>query len=169
MRIIICTIVATLVLVSGPIARGQAKARTLVAVWAHADDEGPVAPILARYAREGVQVHMIIATVGAQGAANTSVPRGPEIAKLRAEEARCSARGTVPDRLRRHNDRSQHLVPVIGRIADTEVDPRAVRQNGACVRVCAESPLAVILPHAGIANAAERQVVNDRLNGAVVD
>src|SRR5262245_6541617 len=89
MRLIICTIVATLVLVSGPIARGQAKARTLVAVWAHADDEGPVAPSLARYAREGVQVHMIIATDGAQGAANTSVPRGPEIANLRVEEARC--------------------------------------------------------------------------------
>jgi len=70
---------------------GQAPSRTLVAVWAHADDEAPVAPILARYAREGVQVHMIIATDGAQGAANTSVPRGPEIAKLRAEEARCSA------------------------------------------------------------------------------
>jgi LmbE family N-acetylglucosaminyl deacetylase len=35
---------------------------------------------------------MIIATDGAQGAANTSAPRGPEIAKLRAEEARCSAR-----------------------------------------------------------------------------
>jgi LmbE family N-acetylglucosaminyl deacetylase len=34
---------------------------------------------------------MIIATDGAQGAANTSVPRGPEIAKLRVEEARCSA------------------------------------------------------------------------------
>ena len=91
MRFIVCTVIAALVLVSGPIARGQGKARTLVAVWAHADDEGPVAPILARYAREGVQVHMIIATDGAQGAANTSVPRGPEIAKLRVEEARCSA------------------------------------------------------------------------------
>ena len=41
MRTIACTVVATLVLVSGPIARGQGKARTLVAVWAHADDEGP--------------------------------------------------------------------------------------------------------------------------------
>jgi LmbE family N-acetylglucosaminyl deacetylase len=88
---VVCTVIAALVLVSGAIARGQGKARTLVAVWAHSDDEGPVAPILARYAREGVQVHMIIATDGAQGAANTSVPRGPEIAKLRAEEARCSA------------------------------------------------------------------------------
>jgi LmbE family N-acetylglucosaminyl deacetylase len=77
--------------VPGEIAVGQQPVRILVAVWAHADDEGPVAPILARYAREGVQVHMIIATDGAQGAANTSVPRGPEIAKLRVEEARCSA------------------------------------------------------------------------------
>ena len=91
MRVAVCTVIAALVLVSGPIARGQGKPRTVVAVWAHADDEGPVAPILARYAREGVQVHMIVATDGAQGAANTSVPRGPEIAKLRVEEARCSA------------------------------------------------------------------------------
>ena len=91
MRVIVCMLSAALVLVSGPIAHGQGMARTLVAVWAHADDEAPVAPILARYAREGVQVHMIIATDGAQGAANTSVPRGPEIAKLRVDEARCSA------------------------------------------------------------------------------
>jgi LmbE family N-acetylglucosaminyl deacetylase len=92
MRFMVCTAIAGLVLVTEPGARAQGKTQTLVAVWAHADDEGPVAPILARYAREGVQVHMIIATDGAQGAANTSVPRGPEIVKLRAEEARCSAK-----------------------------------------------------------------------------
>ena len=91
MRFTVWTVITALVLVSGPIARGQGKARTLVAVWAPADDEGPVAPILARYAREGIQVHLIIATDGAQGAANTSVPRGPEIAKLRVDDARCSA------------------------------------------------------------------------------
>ena len=72
--------------------------RTLVAVWAHADDEASVGPILARYAREGVRVYLILATDGAQGAANTAVPRGPAIAKLREEEARCSAQalGTQP-------------------------------------------------------------------------
>lgn len=91
MRVITCTAIATLMLVSETITFGQGTARTLVAIWAHADDEGPVGPVLARYAREGVQVHMIIATDGAQGAANTSVPRGPAIAKLRVEEARCSA------------------------------------------------------------------------------
>ena len=72
---------------------GQSNAQTLVAVWAHADDEGSVAPILARYAREGVKVHTIIATDGAQGAANTSVPRGSELAKLRVEEAQCASEG----------------------------------------------------------------------------
>lgn len=98
MRLIVCASITAFVLVFGPIVHGQERVRTLVAVWAHSDDEGPVAPILARYAREGVQVHTIIVTDGAQGAANTSVPRGPEIARLRVEEARCSAQalGTHP-------------------------------------------------------------------------
>ena len=39
-----------------PVTFGQ-DSRTLVAVWAHADDEAPVGPILARYAREDVRVH----------------------------------------------------------------------------------------------------------------
>jgi hypothetical protein len=58
MRVSLCAVVAAVILVSGQIAISQGSARTLVAVWAHADDEGPVAPILARYAREGVQVHI---------------------------------------------------------------------------------------------------------------
>ena len=91
MRVMTCSAVAALILVSTPITFGQGTAKTLVAVWAHSDDEGPVGPVLARYAREGVQVHMIIATDGAQGAANTRLPRGPAIAKAREEEARCSA------------------------------------------------------------------------------
>src|SRR4051812_1042853 len=91
MRVITFIMTAAVILVSAPVPRGQGTPRTLVAVWAHADDEAPVGPVLARYAREGVQVHMIIATDGAQGSANTPVARGPEIARLRVEEARCSA------------------------------------------------------------------------------
>jgi LmbE family N-acetylglucosaminyl deacetylase len=34
---------------------------------------------------------MIIVTDGAQGGADTSIPRGPELARVRTEEARCSA------------------------------------------------------------------------------
>ena len=73
MRATITAATVAFFLLLAPTTPAQAP-RTLVAVWAHADDEGPVAPILARYAREGVQVYMIIATDGAQGAANTSVP-----------------------------------------------------------------------------------------------
>lgn len=82
---------AALVSLAISTAHGQEPARGLVSIWAHPDDESSAAPVLARYAREGVQVYIITATDGSQGAANTSVPRGPGIAKLREEEARCSA------------------------------------------------------------------------------
>jgi LmbE family N-acetylglucosaminyl deacetylase len=72
-------------------APAQRTSRTVVAVLAHGDDEVPVGPILARYAREGVQVYLVIATDGAQGGANTSIPRGAELARVRADEARCAA------------------------------------------------------------------------------
>jgi LmbE family N-acetylglucosaminyl deacetylase len=65
--------------------------KTLVAVFAHGDDEGTAAPILARYAREGVRVYLVIATDGAQGGAHTSIPRGRQLAGVRSEEARCAA------------------------------------------------------------------------------
>ncbi len=55
---------------------GQDAPKTLVTVWAHADDETPVGPILARYAREGAHVYTIIATDGSQGGANTSISIG---------------------------------------------------------------------------------------------
>jgi LmbE family N-acetylglucosaminyl deacetylase len=70
--------------------------RTLVAVLAHADDEGPAAPMLARYAREGAQVNLLIATDGGQGTGfalargETAPPQG-ELARARTEEARCAA------------------------------------------------------------------------------
>jgi LmbE family N-acetylglucosaminyl deacetylase len=75
------------------------KPRTLVAVLAHADDEGPIAPILSRYAREGVRVHMIIASDGAAGSGSAgaylnrpdSVPTGDALTRIRGEEARCAA------------------------------------------------------------------------------
>jgi LmbE family N-acetylglucosaminyl deacetylase len=70
---------------------GQPAAKTLVAVWAHADDEAAAGPVLARYARDGAQVYTIIVTDGAQGGAHTSLPRGPELARARADEARCAS------------------------------------------------------------------------------
>jgi LmbE family N-acetylglucosaminyl deacetylase len=86
-------IFCTAVLLAASIGAGpqQGPAKTLVAVFAHPDDESAAGPVLARYAREGAQVHLIIATDGAAGGQQTTVPAGPELARVRAEEARCSA------------------------------------------------------------------------------
>ncbi len=78
-------------------ASGQGATKTLVAVLAHADDETPVGPVLARYAREGVRVYMIVASDGAQGTGGGRQSRpdsaggGEELAARRAEEARQAA------------------------------------------------------------------------------
>jgi LmbE family N-acetylglucosaminyl deacetylase len=94
-RLVVCAaysaVVATAAIAAVPPASSQAVARTLVAVWAHGDDEAAAGPVLARYARDGAQVYTIIVTDGAQGGAHTSIPRGPELARARAEEARCAS------------------------------------------------------------------------------
>jgi LmbE family N-acetylglucosaminyl deacetylase len=68
----------------------QGTPKTLVAVFAHADDEGSASPILSRYAREGARVYLMIVTDGAQGGTNTTIARGPELANARSLEARCA-------------------------------------------------------------------------------
>lgn len=72
--------------------------RTLVAVLAHPDDEGPITPLVARYAREGVRVYWIIVSDGMQGSGAGSsnarpadAPQGEELARTRVDEARCAA------------------------------------------------------------------------------
>jgi LmbE family N-acetylglucosaminyl deacetylase len=70
--------------------------RTLVAVLAHADDEDPAAPVLARYAREGVQVYLLIATDGGKGtgfaaARGQTAPDEQDLVRQRSEEAHCAA------------------------------------------------------------------------------
>jgi len=67
--------------------------RTLVAVVAHPDDETLVSPVLARYAREGARVYVVVATDGRKGTSrHAGIPAGDSLAKVRAGEARCSAR-----------------------------------------------------------------------------
>lgn len=69
-----------------------APTRTLLAVFAHPDDEAVVGPLLARYAREGARVHLAIATDGRHGVRDfAGIPAGDPLVKVRAEEARCAA------------------------------------------------------------------------------
>jgi LmbE family N-acetylglucosaminyl deacetylase len=67
------------------------RPKALLAVFAHPDDEIIVAPLLAAYAKRGVRVHLVIVTDGEKGvAAHAGIPAGERLAKVRAEEARCS-------------------------------------------------------------------------------
>ena len=95
-----CVLPVSLVVVMTVPATPAAQSRplTLVALLAHADDETAASPVLARYAREGVQVQLIVATDGSAGSGSQaylqrseSGPVGDALVKARAEEARCAA------------------------------------------------------------------------------
>ena len=67
--------------------------RVLLAVFAHPDDESVVAPVLARYAREGADVYLVYATDGEHGVRpHFGMERGRELGKHRRGEAECGAR-----------------------------------------------------------------------------
>jgi LmbE family N-acetylglucosaminyl deacetylase len=83
--------IAGLVGALSPPVLAEESPRTLLAVFAHADDEQVIMPLLSRYAREGVDVHLAIATDGQKGVReHAGIPAGEELATARAEEARCS-------------------------------------------------------------------------------
>lgn len=66
--------------------------RTLLAIFAHPDDEATVSPVLAKYAAEGVTVYLAIATDGRYGITDhAKIPAGDSLAVVRAEEAKCAA------------------------------------------------------------------------------
>ena len=74
-----------------PAASGQSK-RPLLAVFAHPDDERVIGPLLSRLAREGREVHLVIATDGSKGVTDhAGIPAGEALASARAKEANCAA------------------------------------------------------------------------------
>ncbi len=69
----------------------SAAGKTILAVFAHADDEYTVAPILAKYAQEGAKVQVVTATDGRYGTGQTDLEPGDELIALRKEELNCAA------------------------------------------------------------------------------
>jgi LmbE family N-acetylglucosaminyl deacetylase len=64
----------------------------VLAVFAHPDDEASVAPVLAKYAREGVQVYLAVATDGRLGVSpHAGFAAGDELAAARTKEIQCAA------------------------------------------------------------------------------
>lgn len=64
---------------------------TILAVFAHPDDETTVGAALTKYAAEGHDVRLVTLTSGQAGNANTVIPKGPELGRAREAETRCSA------------------------------------------------------------------------------
>ncbi|QUL37052.1 PIG-L family deacetylase [Erythrobacter sp. JK5] len=64
----------------------------LLVILAHPDDEVIIAPALARIARTGREVRIAFATSGDAGPGESGLEPGTALARLREEEARCSAR-----------------------------------------------------------------------------
>jgi len=67
--------------------------KVIMAIFAHPDDEAVtnVSSLLARYAREGHKVYLVIATKGELGTnLHAGVPAGDSLANVRAREASCA-------------------------------------------------------------------------------
>ncbi|MEZ4969615.1 MAG: PIG-L family deacetylase [Flavobacteriaceae bacterium] len=69
----------------------SAKGKTIMAVFAHPDDEIYVGPIMAKYAREGAKVQLVTVTDGRYGTGQTNLKPGDELTALRNEELNCAA------------------------------------------------------------------------------
>jgi len=74
------------------------KGKTIMAVFAHSDDESSVSPVLAKYARQGAKVYLVLATDGSKGVEpHANIPAGEPLAKARAGEALCSTKALAID------------------------------------------------------------------------
>ena len=92
MRPLLTAFAASALAAVTPLAGLAQSARPVVAIFAHADDERVIAPLLAKLAREGRETHLVIATDGAKGIRDfAKIPAGAELAAARAKEAQCAA------------------------------------------------------------------------------
>lgn len=111
-----------------------APKHTVLAVFAHPDDESVVGPLLAKCADEGHNVHLAIITSGQMGNANTDIPKGDQLGAAREQEARCSCKalGIHPPLLLRFMDGgicSHEAIPkIVERVREVfdEVEPDVV-------------------------------------------
>ena len=84
--------IALLFLPNTTIAQDSNKGKTLLAVFAHPDDEITLGTILNKYSEEGVKVYLVVATDGRFGTNyRTKHVAGDDLAALRREEMQCSA------------------------------------------------------------------------------
>ncbi len=100
------------------------KKLSLMAVFAHPDDEGQIAGLMAKYASKGTEVSLVSATRGELGSVNDpSLLGGKTIAELREKELQCvcTVLGVRNLRFLNYQEGSFHRADseeVIGRISE---------------------------------------------------
>lgn len=78
-------------MVSSDITKTSLKEKTIMAVFAHPDDELYIAPLMSKYAREGAIVQLVTVTDGRYGTGQTNLSPGDELTALRNIELNCAA------------------------------------------------------------------------------
>ena len=68
----------------------QSNKKTIIAIFPHPDDENLIGAVLAKYARLGHNVYVIIATDGKYGTRVTSIPEGDSLGTIRQKETTCA-------------------------------------------------------------------------------
>ncbi|WP_117885204.1 PIG-L family deacetylase [Aureibaculum luteum] len=67
--------------------------KTIMAIFAHSDDESTISPILSKYAKAGVNIYLVLATDGSNGVSpHANIPAGDSLAKVRSQEALCTTK-----------------------------------------------------------------------------
>lgn len=96
-----------------------AEKGSILAVFAHPDDETAVGPALAKYARAGHDVYLVSITSGQKGVTPSTTLVGEELGRAREEELRCSAKklGIHPPFLWQFQDQGISVPPVMEQIA----------------------------------------------------
>jgi LmbE family N-acetylglucosaminyl deacetylase len=90
MRISLLLATGCMILALG--ATGQEKSKTILGIFPHPDDENMIGHVLAKYARIGYKVYIIIATDGKDGTRVTKIPAGDSLGKLRQLESICACK-----------------------------------------------------------------------------
>lgn len=86
MRIILLSL-SLVLLISGLPVSVFCQPKTILAIFAHPDDENIIGHVLAKYARSGHKVQVLIATDGKEGTRVTSIPAGDSLGAIGGKKA----------------------------------------------------------------------------------
>lgn len=73
-------------------AQNAEKKKTILFIGAHPDDETAISEVLAKYARLGYKVFIIVATDGKGGTRVTKIPEGDSLGAIRRTESECGCK-----------------------------------------------------------------------------